>query len=442
MDAESLGRYLRETREARELSLEDAERALKIRRRVLQAFEDGQFELERLSAVQARGFMRNYVRYLGLDIDKMMGYHAAVLKELHDPTPNRRKNKKKKQSDKQNQDNGQRSTSELPAAKKDVTDTDPTLPPVPVEEHVSLGDTVENRRMRRRNSLSRTVIFLVALAALSVVAFVVYEVLTRPASAIVMDSVPQIIVTETTTPTFTPLPTSTSAQQAAQPTERSYLVHTYTGEGAHVSILTQQRTWLLFTVDGEERYSGMAPPGAEIEARGDQIELTASNAEALLVTYNGEPQRLLGQRGQRVDVVFTEERMDVSSGLTFEPTAEGTATPLPTSEVDVGALIEAQTPSNTPGPSPTPSDTPVPSNTPTITPTPTQTLTPSLTPTTTPTVGPSPTPTNTPTDTLTPTATLTLTPSDTPVPTATFTPSPVLPLRETPADVTPTKDGA
>ena len=41
MDAQALGRYLRETREAKELTLDEAARALRIRQRVLELFEAG-----------------------------------------------------------------------------------------------------------------------------------------------------------------------------------------------------------------------------------------------------------------------------------------------------------------------------------------------------------------------------------------------------------------
>jgi len=54
MDALALGRYLREAREAKELTLEDAERTLRIRRRVLEAFELGDFNVIDASPVQIR----------------------------------------------------------------------------------------------------------------------------------------------------------------------------------------------------------------------------------------------------------------------------------------------------------------------------------------------------------------------------------------------------
>lgn len=429
MDSQALGRYLRESREARELTLEDAETALKIRRRILEMFEQGVFELPDLSTVQVRGFIRNYARYLGLDEHKVVSYYEAALAEAHQPKRRARRAKQPRSNKRST------STNEIPVAARSITDTDPSLPVV-TETYVSLGDAAENRRRKRTSALSRTVLFLVAAAAISVIAFISVELLRLPSAVLDID-LPDIIVTPSATPTFTPLPTSTPAQQVFAPTERTHIMHTYDGQGVMVSILAQQRTWIRFVVDGEERYAGVAPPDATLEGRGfQQIEVTATNAEALLITYNGQPQRLLGQRGQRLDVVFTPERMNVSSGLTFDPTSQATATLRPTSAIDVGELIEAQTPTSTPGPSLTPSLTFTPSDTPP------PTLTPSPTPTITPTVGPTPTPTLTLTPTLTPTPTLTLTPSDMPPPTLTPTPSAVLPLRVTQSGLTPTKTGS
>ena len=435
MDPQSLGRYLCESREARELTLEDAEAALRIRRRILAAFEMGEFEQPDLSAVQIRGFIRNYARYLGLDEDKVVGYYEAALVEAKNP---RKKSKKSNTSRRKNGKQNKETVPELPdipVAARSITDTDPTLPPVP-ETRQTLGDTVETRRRRRLSTLNRLVIGLVSIAAIAVIVFVGYQIVQRPVAALQIEDLPDILSTNTVTPTFTPLPSSTARQQGIAPTERAAVQQDFSGQGVMVSILMQQRTWISFIADGEERYVGMAPPDAVLEFSAlERIEVTATNAEALIVTYNGVAQRSFGQRGQRVDLVFTPDGVGVSSGLTFEATPEFTATLVISPTVDVGALIQAQTPSSTPGPSPTPTMTFTPSLTPT------ETLTPSNTPTETPTVGPSPTPTLTLTPTLTPTLTLTSTPSDTPVPSLTPTPTPVLPLRVTQPNLTPTKNG-
>lgn len=66
-----LGEWLASAREARGLTLEDAERDTRISRRYLQALESG--DLDVIPApVYARGFLRSYSQYLGLDPQEAM----------------------------------------------------------------------------------------------------------------------------------------------------------------------------------------------------------------------------------------------------------------------------------------------------------------------------------------------------------------------------------
>src|SRR5690606_35054987 len=58
--AEILGQRLREAREAKELSLDETERATRIRARFLDALERGDYSM--MTPVQAQGFLRNYAR--------------------------------------------------------------------------------------------------------------------------------------------------------------------------------------------------------------------------------------------------------------------------------------------------------------------------------------------------------------------------------------------
>jgi transcriptional regulator with XRE-family HTH domain len=67
-----LGSWLIRAREARGLTLEDAERDTRISRRYLQALETEQFEVIP-APVYARGFLRSYSQYLGLDPVAMLG---------------------------------------------------------------------------------------------------------------------------------------------------------------------------------------------------------------------------------------------------------------------------------------------------------------------------------------------------------------------------------
>lgn len=45
--------------------------------------------------------------------------------------------------------------------------------------------------------------------------------------------------------------------------------------------------------------------------------VTAANAEALDIVYNGKQQEIFGGRGQQVDIIFTLTNVEVSSGSRF-----------------------------------------------------------------------------------------------------------------------------
>ena len=66
-----VGQLLRQTREAQELSLADVEEQTKIRQSFLIALEAGNWD-DLPNEVVARGFLRNYAQFLGLDADDLL----------------------------------------------------------------------------------------------------------------------------------------------------------------------------------------------------------------------------------------------------------------------------------------------------------------------------------------------------------------------------------
>jgi hypothetical protein len=408
MDAQALGRYLRESRETREILLEDAESTLHIRRRILEVFEQGDFDITGASPVQVRGFVRNYAAYLGLEPDLVVSYYDAVL-----------------------QGGGRRGRSKrnaqamVPVAPRAITDTNPSLPRVTL---------IDQDDQRWRNLLNLFLIAIGTVIAIGVIIFVIGEFLRptdRPAQEPGDDdpgSQQGFLAQLPPTTTFTPIPTFTPLAPA---TELPRAQQLYDGQGVLVTIETVQRTWIRLLTDGVERFAGIAPPGMILEFEAlNTITVNAANAEALKVIYNGQSQGSFGRRGQKVDIVFGLENMTVSSGPGFEPTLAQSLTPAPRPNSLAATLLFELTPTNTPGPSPTPTFTPSITLTPSDTPTPTDTPTSTLTPTNTPT--------NTPTSTDTPTPTITPTPTDTLTP----TPTAILPPRFPLETHTPTKEGA
>ncbi len=435
MDIQAFGQYLRQTREAKEITLDAAENALRIRRRILESFELGDFNIPDSSPIQIRGFIRNYARFLGLDEDGTVEMYEVALDETLRPArlSGRRLDRAKAKP-------GKRDTQPVPAANPapNGRSTNGAGRRTATNEMPPSSSLINTRPRRGTNWLTVLVVLMVGVAAVSVIAFVILQATGALEDTPFVPDQNSPPVIGFSSPEFTPSPT---IQVVLLPTSVADVP--FTGDGVLVQIQFEQRAWIRLNVDGVEQYVGLVRPGTVMEySSSDRITLTTSNAEALNVTWNGQTQPLLGQRGQMVDVVFTREGVQVSSGPGFEPTPIQSNTPLPTPTDPAGAIIAQLTPTGTPGPSPTASDTPVPTDTPSITPTPSNTPTPSDTPTITPIPSTTPLPTDTPTNTLTPSATYTPTVTNTPTNTTVPTATAILPPRQTPVDVTPTKAGS
>ena len=78
MDLLAFGQFLREAREQREISLDEAVKTLKIQRRILESFEEGDFS-QGGSPVQVRGMLRNYARFLRLEEDIVLQHYETAL---------------------------------------------------------------------------------------------------------------------------------------------------------------------------------------------------------------------------------------------------------------------------------------------------------------------------------------------------------------------------
>lgn len=84
---EKLGRWLREARKAKGTTLEEAEKATRIRARFLELLEAGDFAAFPGGDVQLRGFLRIYARYLDLSPEEVLGRYSAEVYDSQTPTP-------------------------------------------------------------------------------------------------------------------------------------------------------------------------------------------------------------------------------------------------------------------------------------------------------------------------------------------------------------------
>lgn len=81
-EAESFGPWLRRQREMREIDLREIADSSKISLRYLQAFEENRFD-ELPADVFAKGFLRHYARFVGIDQEEAVNFFAQARKEAN-----------------------------------------------------------------------------------------------------------------------------------------------------------------------------------------------------------------------------------------------------------------------------------------------------------------------------------------------------------------------
>jgi cytoskeletal protein RodZ len=478
-DAELVGQRLRAAREARELTLDQTERATRIRARHLEALERGDYS--GMTSVQAQGFLRNYARFLGLDLDLLL---AEIAEE---------------------QGRGRRlglfkSRPEGPetAAAPDGTRAPAQSRPLPSAS----SRPAARRRRARRGFLANIVIIIVAGAIVTGLVLGITRLFDQLAESETRPGTSDTEALSTPTPPGDgeagPPPGEVSTPDGSATATSDYTPPALTGTGVTVVIEIVQRTWIRIIADGVVQYEGLAREGDILNFTGLQsVNVRATNAAGVRLTVNNLPQGVMGERGALLDQTFTLDGLPaptpgLSSGetgmnllatptatapqvvptqpaaspaeatlLSTPPEATMPAATLPLDPGDLGVVgQETLSPTATPmdtatfTPTATASETPTLEDTATFTPTPTPSATATVAPTATatptdtplptwtdspiPTATPTYTPTGTPTATLTATSTATPTATDTATatPTATYTPA-VTPTATDTATLTP-----
>jgi cytoskeleton protein RodZ len=322
-----LGQWLREARQAKGLSLEHVEDKTRIRIKFLFALEEGNYD-DLPAEIYARGLVRNYALFLGLDPTEAVERYESRDASRRDAAPSLFR---------------------------------------PLE--VALSRTTIGRLR------GRLVLLLLIAAALTAGLWawrtgrLVWPpplALFQPRSSAATTPSPshtptlipkptatateqptatvELTATPATSPTLTPGappgPTSTrtpaatpeqaTAQSTADLTAESPTPATLEpGAGVTLSITITEENWVEVTVDSINVFRGLLNPGEEGSWQAQrEIILRLGNAGGAEVTVNGEFLGTLGDRQQVVEFAWGPE-----GEVTPEPTA--TATPTPESTVDI-----------------------------------------------------------------------------------------------------------
>lgn len=306
-----LGRLLTEARTARALSLADVESETRIRQKWLEALETGEYDKLPRGAV-ARGFLRSYATYLGLDTEAALSLYVSESGDAGD----------------------------------DVAIAEPGKPRLvdyrPLE--VELLDYGSD------NGWVRWLVTLVLVAALAGIAWwflsrnpgwnpfaaaapIPTATQTQTSTPWVVTATPQATITlpaaeALATSDILPLPTPTvpaSATPTARPTATPEFVSSIALEAQAL-----QRSWLRVTVDGEVAEEGFLDADeTRVWEANESITLRTGNGGGVTLVLNGQDLGPMGAVGEVVErtwaVADTGEVLEASSA-TPEP-ATPTMTP-------------------------------------------------------------------------------------------------------------------
>lgn len=297
--SESLGQRLRAAREAKGVSLAEVERATRIRAKFLEAFEQDDFS-GLPSETQARGFLRNYAEYLGLDAAELLAnFDSGRRRKIKlGPTQPRRV----APSPTTTPPNGSRAT--------------PLSPRPAPTENMGRAPQIISRRPRW---FSPDLLFAMAVSFVIVILLVwAIGQLTPGLTAPPTPTLALILPGQTLAPaTASPTPTPEATPTLALPTPLPEYV------GVNISLRAEQRIWVSVKVDGVEQFVGQMAAGEIKDFVGQGVvEIATGNGLGTRVIWNGRDQGTLGKLGEAVIQLWTVEGM-----LSPTPTVTPTATP-------------------------------------------------------------------------------------------------------------------
>ncbi len=261
---EEIARTLKEARHRLGLTLEEAERSTRIRAHYLEALEQG--EIQSIpSQVQARGFLKNYSEYLGLDSGPILQHYSEVI-------------------------HSQR-TLPLRRSRQDEQATRPSV-----------------RVRRRRISADLVIAAVITLTVLAVLIWgfgLVASSLRSQAQAVSPFLIP------TFTPTVegaTPISELAILPAAQTPTPPTIEIPVVLTDALDLRLLVERRAWLSVEVDGEVVERRRVAPGELLEYQGEElIKVTTGNGGGVRVFFRGEDQGLLGELNQVVIRLWIRE---------------------------------------------------------------------------------------------------------------------------------------
>jgi cytoskeletal protein RodZ len=249
-EGESLGKYLKEKREAKNYSLKEVAKNTRVREHILSAIEEDRNDLLPASTY-LKGFLSAYAKYLGLDPQEViLRYEMTLKKEPSAP------------------------------AQEVLPSPNISSPKIP---------TFPRIHWNKRVLYWVGGIFVVLLIIASFFLF-------RNPSHQAVPTVSENPKVESNTPSSTEVPPQESASSFSTKETKPFLLE----------MRAVEKTWVSLRVDGQPEKEIMFHPGegATYQAM-EQIRMVIGNAGGFDLTLNGKPLERFGKSGEVITLIFT-----------------------------------------------------------------------------------------------------------------------------------------
>ena len=265
-----VGDILRREREKQGLTIADIEKGTSIRGLYIEHIERGNIgELPGL--VYAKGFVRNYAKFLRLNAEALVQQFAEENGSTPPPVP--------------------AESESVPRRISLSTVGDESL------SSISIGGT----RSSYASIFGKLAAGIIVLAALVGGGVAAISAINSPAQ---VPAAP---------PVKTEQPAAPTAAAEADASDTARAAHT---DGVNVSVTLAERCWTEVSVDGKSVFEGIIEKGKTESWKGkESVVIRAGNAGALDVTFNGRKLGKFGDNGEVLERTFSKTTKDLTDTL-------------------------------------------------------------------------------------------------------------------------------
>ena len=296
-----IGDTLREARERQNLSIKDIEKGTSIRALYIEAIEKGEFDKLPGNAY-TKGFIRNYANFLKLDADACVRQYneennpeEVAAKEAAKRAEEAAEAQQQAAYEKREAEKS-RSRSGLFGSSHRSESPKPERAAAPRQEAPRVSVSDFESRVESSHHRQTLLMGIIAVLVIAAGAYFLFGSDDETAS-----KQPQTKVTTQAKKTTSSSSSQQQQQQAAaKPAEEK---KQYTD--VQVSAKFSERCWVSVKADGKTIFEGTIDEGTSKDWKAEkERKITAGNAGAVTLTYNGEDKGVLGGEGEVVEKTY------------------------------------------------------------------------------------------------------------------------------------------